>query len=77
MSDKKNEVTQLLKDFDTQNRAADLYPLVYDNLHNIAEKMYRREWPGHTLQPTLLVNEAYMNLQAPKKLLLLHPRECR
>ena len=36
--------------------------MVYDNLHEIAEKLYRRERSGHTLQPTLLVNEAYMNL---------------
>ena len=62
MDHQKKEVTQILKDFSTKNRAADLYPLVYDNLHEIAKKLYRRERPGHTLQPTLLVNEAYMNL---------------
>lgn len=62
MEDNKKEVTQILKNFESSKRAADLYPMVYDNLHNIADKLYRRERPGHTLQPTLLVNEAYMNL---------------
>lgn len=62
MEDKKKEVTQILKSFGSSKRAEDLYPMVYDNLHDIAEKLYRRERPGHTLQPTLLVNEAYMNL---------------
>lgn len=68
MYDKKKEVTQILKDFAASNRAADLYPMVYDNLHEIAEKLYRRERPGHTLQPTLLVNEAYMNLVDQEKI---------
>ena len=58
MATKKNEVTQILHNIGTNNKAADLYPLVYDNLHEIAEKLYRRERPGHTLQPTILVNEA-------------------
>lgn len=62
MEGKKAEVTQILKNFGSSGRTSDLYPLVYDNLHDIAEKLYRRERPGHTLQPTLLVNEAYMNL---------------
>lgn len=58
----RKEVTQLLNNSDALNRDEQLYPVVYDNLHEIAEKLYRRERPGHTLQPTLLVNEAYMNL---------------
>lgn len=37
-------------------------PSVYDQLHKIAEKALRRESPGHSLQPTLLVNDAYMRL---------------
>ena len=62
LKNKRHQVTQILKGVDNKDRAADLYPLVYDNLHDIAEKLYRRERTGHTLQPTLLVNEAYMNL---------------
>lgn len=43
--------------------AADrLAPLVYAELHRIAEGAMRRENPGHTLQPTLLVDEAFMRL---------------
>ncbi|WP_152285667.1 sigma-70 family RNA polymerase sigma factor [Flavicella marina] len=58
----KNNVTKILNDSSFENRDARLYPLVYDNLHLIAEKLYAREKKGHTLQPTLLVNEAYMSL---------------
>ncbi len=36
--------------------------LVYDELHRIAENAMRRERAGHTLQPTLLVSEAFLRL---------------
>lgn len=62
MGKNKHEVTQILGDLSDKGKQAQLYPLVYDNLHEIAEKLYRRERAGHTLQPTILVNEAYMNL---------------
>jgi RNA polymerase sigma-70 factor (ECF subfamily) len=39
-----------------------LFPLVYDELHAIAERHFRREPTGHTLQPTALVHEAYVRL---------------
>ena len=39
-----------------------LLPLVYQELHRIAEAHMRRERPDHTLQATVLVNEAYMKL---------------
>ena len=35
-------------------------PLVYDRLRGLAQKMLRNESPSHTLQPTALVNEAYL-----------------
>lgn len=35
---------------------------IYDQLHEIAQQALRRESPGHSLQPTLLVNDAYMQL---------------
>lgn len=41
---------------------AELLPLVYDELHAIAAGYLRRERAGHTLQPTALVNEAYLRL---------------
>jgi RNA polymerase sigma-70 factor (ECF subfamily) len=42
--------------------AGDLLPLVYKELHRLAEAYMRRERPDHTLQPTALINEAYMRL---------------
>jgi RNA polymerase sigma factor (TIGR02999 family) len=39
-----------------------LIPLVYGELHRMAERYLRRERPGHTLQPTAVVNEAYLRL---------------
>ncbi len=39
-----------------------LAPLVYDELHRLARVFFRGERPGRTLQPTALVNEAYLKL---------------
>ena len=45
------------------SQAADkLIPLVVDELRRLARLQLRDERPGHTLQPTALVNEAYMRL---------------
>ena len=38
------------------------HPSVYEQLHQIAEKALKCESPGHSLQPTLLVNDAYLRL---------------
>ncbi len=58
------DVTQLLIDWNEGDQGAlgDLVPLVYDELHRLAESHMRRERQNHTLQPTALVNEAYMQL---------------
>jgi RNA polymerase sigma-70 factor (ECF subfamily) len=58
------EVTGLLKAMRAgDSSAADkLLPLVYAELHRIAEAYMRRERPDHTLQPTALINEAYLRL---------------
>ena len=42
--------------------AEELLPLVYNHLRLIAREYIRRERPGHTLQPTALVHEAYLRL---------------
>ena len=42
--------------------AAELLPLVYDELRRLAAHRMAREAPGQTLQPTALVHEAYMRL---------------
>ncbi len=39
-----------------------LLPLVYDELHRQAARYLRKERPGHTLQTTALINEAYLKL---------------
>jgi RNA polymerase sigma factor (TIGR02999 family) len=39
-----------------------LLPMVYDELHALASRYMSRERDGHTLQPTALVNEAYLRL---------------
>jgi RNA polymerase sigma factor (TIGR02999 family) len=41
---------------------AQIFPLVYDELRRIARHSLRRERPGHTLQATSLVHEAYLRL---------------
>lgn len=59
-----NEVTQLLLDWKGGSSAAleQLTPLVYRELHRLAESYLRRERPGHTLQPTALIHEAYLRM---------------
>ncbi len=42
--------------------AEELMPLVYDELRRLARGYMSRETPGHTLQPTALVHEAYLRL---------------
>lgn len=58
------DVTQLLQSWSDGNRQAlaDLLPLVYDELRRLAASYMRFEAPGHTLQATALVHEAYMRL---------------
>ena len=41
---------------------ANVFPLIYGELHRLAEVQLRREPDGHTLSPTALVHEAYMRL---------------
>lgn len=57
-------ITELLVDWGAGNEAAleALTPLVYEELHRIAERYMANERPGHVLQATALVNEAYLRL---------------
>jgi RNA polymerase sigma-70 factor, ECF subfamily len=57
-------VTQLLLKWSNGDRAAldELMPLVYDELRRLAGGYLKRERSDHTLQPTALVNEAYLLL---------------
>ncbi len=58
------EVTQLLEAMHDGVRATAerLQPLVSSELHRLAKAYMRGERPGHTLQPTALINEAYLRL---------------
>ncbi|HZM90612.1 MAG TPA: sigma-70 family RNA polymerase sigma factor [Blastocatellia bacterium] len=58
------EVTQLLAAWRGGDPQAldKLMPLVYDELRRIASRYMKREHPGHTLQTTALVNEAYLRM---------------
>jgi len=57
-------VTQLLLDWSNGDKAAldKLMPLVYEELRRVAHHYMRQERPGHTLQTTAIVNEAYIHL---------------
>jgi RNA polymerase sigma factor (TIGR02999 family) len=56
--------TRLILDLETGGpRAAEaLFPLLYDELRGIAQRLLSREGHGHTLQPTALVHEAWLRL---------------
>jgi RNA polymerase sigma-70 factor, ECF subfamily len=58
------DVTGLLRELRSGNKTAEarLLELVYPELKRIAKIYFRREHAGHSLQPTVLVNEAYMQL---------------
>jgi RNA polymerase sigma factor (TIGR02999 family) len=62
--DQPESVTQLLINWSNGDQAAldKLMPLVLSELRRMASNYLRRERVGHTLQPTALVNEAYLRL---------------
>ena len=58
------QVTRLLQRLRDGERTAldELMPIMYGELHRVARAFMSRQQPGHTLQPTALVNEAYIRL---------------
>lgn len=62
-----SDVTRILSAIDQGDRhlAAQLLPLVYEQLRNLAAKQLAEERPGQTLQATALVHEAYLRLVGP------------
>jgi RNA polymerase sigma-70 factor, ECF subfamily len=64
------EVSGLLRAWSDGDRAAldRLTPIVYDELRRLARRYMRGERPGHSLQTTALVNEAYMRLVDYKRM---------
>jgi len=59
------QITQLLRQWGSdQERVRDaLIPMVYEHLRRIAARQFSGEAAGHTLQPTALVNEAFLQLE--------------
>src|SRR5947199_2529243 len=59
-----SDVTKILQAIDAGNSkaAANLLPLVYDELRKLAAQKLAQEKPGQTLQATALVHEAYLRL---------------
>jgi RNA polymerase sigma factor (TIGR02999 family) len=62
--DEARSITELLHDWSSGDEKAldELFPLVYDELYRQAGHYLRGERPGHTLQPTDLLHEAYIRL---------------
>jgi RNA polymerase sigma factor (TIGR02999 family) len=63
------EVTVLLHAWSTGDRDVEerLFALVLPDLHKLARYLMGRERPGHSLQPTALMNEAYFRLVGAKE----------
>ena len=63
-----NDVTLLLQEWGSGDSAAleRLLPVVYRELQKLASGYLRGENPGHTLQPTALIHEAYLRLVSQK-----------
>ena len=64
MTSTPDEITRLLIAWNQGDQRArdELTPLIYDELRRLARGYLRRERPGHTLQPTALVHEAFLRL---------------
>jgi RNA polymerase sigma factor (sigma-70 family) len=62
-----NDVTGILDrlEDDDPDAVRQLFATVYDELRNLAARQLESEQPGHTLQATALVHEAWMKLMAP------------
>ena len=60
----RRDITRLLQDWRGGDAGAldELTPMVYEQLKALAERVFRQESPGHTLQPTALVHEAFESL---------------
>ncbi len=46
--------------------ADELLPLVYDELRAVADRLFVRQPAGHTLQPTVVVHEAWLKMAGPE-----------
>lgn len=64
-----HEITRLLGELERSggdSAAARVFPLLYEQLRELAERQLKRERRDHTLQPTALVNEAFLKLEGQR-----------
>ncbi len=63
-----DDLSQMLAELQTGGKEAleRITPLVYGELHRIARRVWGTQEPGHTLQPTVLIHEAYMKMVRQK-----------
>jgi RNA polymerase sigma factor (TIGR02999 family) len=63
------QITPLLAKLNPSNpdSASELLSAVYQELHGLAVRIFSKEGPGHTLQPTALLHEAFIRLMKPRK----------
>jgi RNA polymerase sigma-70 factor (ECF subfamily) len=63
-----DDFSEVLAELQTGGKHAveQLTPLVYSELHRIARRVWGSQQPGHTLQPTVLIHEAYMKMVRQK-----------
>ena len=71
-----SEVTRILNSIEhgDAKAASELLPVVYEELRRLAAYKMANEAPGHTLQPTALVHEAYLRLAGPDQAQPWHGR---
>ncbi len=63
MTTPREKITEILRRIDPSTpQLEELFAVVYDELRVLAEGQLRRERPGHTLQTTALVHEAFLKL---------------
>jgi RNA polymerase sigma factor (TIGR02999 family) len=64
-----SDITQILAQIESGDPSAAerLLPLVYDELRQLAAQKLAHERPGHTIQATALVHEAFLRLFGPRK----------
>ena len=64
MPSPRDDVTQLLRRWARSDRGAldELMPVIYSELHKLAKHQMTRQEPGHTLQTTAVIHEAYLRL---------------
>jgi RNA polymerase sigma factor (TIGR02999 family) len=70
MSTNQGDITHLLAQWRNGDKIAEasLFELLMPDLHRIAASCFAKERPEHTLQATALVNEAFVKLQAAKRI---------